>query len=141
MSIRHGVAGGAGAAAAGEPDPLPRGATPGILPSALRASLRLFKIAPDDFVTLNSPWRGAITPGRQGRRIGVQPDGAVPSVPERRAAMASPQYGAGCMLIGLLGVGAEYGILMPYSHVLESKAEGQGRPSGCNRTSIAATFD
>ena len=36
--------------------------TPGILPSALRASLRLFKIAPGDFVASNSKYRALVTP-------------------------------------------------------------------------------
>ena len=38
-------------------------------------------------------------------------------------AIASPQSGTGQTLMGLLGVGAEYGILMPYSRVQESEAD------------------
>jgi predicted Zn-dependent protease len=38
-------------------------------------------------------------------------------------AIASPQSATGQSLMGLLGVGAEYGILMPYSRVQESEAD------------------
>jgi predicted Zn-dependent protease len=38
-------------------------------------------------------------------------------------AIASPQTGTGQTLMGLLGVGAEYGILLPYSRVQESEAD------------------
>jgi len=38
-------------------------------------------------------------------------------------AIASPQSGTGQTLMGLLGVGAEYGILLPYSRVQESEAD------------------
>ena len=38
-------------------------------------------------------------------------------------AIASPSSGTGQTLMGLLGVGAEYGILMPYSRVQESEAD------------------
>jgi predicted Zn-dependent protease len=41
-------------------------------------------------------------------------------------ALASPQSGTGRTLMGLLGVGAEYGILMPYSRVQESEADRLG---------------
>ena len=38
-------------------------------------------------------------------------------------AVASPQSGTGQTLMGLLGVGAEYGILLPYSRIQESEAD------------------
>jgi len=38
-------------------------------------------------------------------------------------AVASPQSATGQTLMGLLGVGAEYGILLPYSRVQESEAD------------------
>ena len=38
-------------------------------------------------------------------------------------AIASPQSATGQTLMGLLGVGAEYGILLPYSRVQESEAD------------------
>ena len=38
-------------------------------------------------------------------------------------AIASPQTGTGQTLMGLLGVGAEYGILLPYGRVQESEAD------------------
>lgn len=38
-------------------------------------------------------------------------------------AIASPQSGTGQTLMGLLGVGAEYGILLPYGRVQESEAD------------------
>ena len=38
-------------------------------------------------------------------------------------AIASPQTGTGQTLMGLLGVGAEYGILLPYSRIQESEAD------------------
>jgi predicted Zn-dependent protease len=41
-------------------------------------------------------------------------------------AIASPQSGTGQTLMGLLGVGAEYGILMPYSRIQESEADTLG---------------
>jgi predicted Zn-dependent protease len=41
-------------------------------------------------------------------------------------AIASPQTGTGQTLMGLLGVGAEYGILMPYSRIQESEADTLG---------------
>jgi predicted Zn-dependent protease len=42
------------------------------------------------------------------------------------SAIASPQSGTGQTLMGLLGVGAQYGILMPYSRVQESEADIHG---------------
>ena len=39
------------------------------------------------------------------------------------SAVASPQSGAGQSLMGMLGVGAQYGILMPFSRVQESEAD------------------
>jgi predicted Zn-dependent protease len=39
------------------------------------------------------------------------------------SAMASPSSGAGQSMMGLLGVGAQYGILMPYSRIQESEAD------------------
>lgn len=39
------------------------------------------------------------------------------------SAIASPQTGTGQTLMGLLGVGAEYGILLPYNRVQESEAD------------------
>lgn len=41
-------------------------------------------------------------------------------------ALSSPQTGTGRTLMGLLGVGAEYGIMMPYSRVQESEADRLG---------------
>ncbi len=41
-------------------------------------------------------------------------------------ALASPQSGTGQSLMGLLGVGAQYGILMPYSRIQESEADQLG---------------
>jgi predicted Zn-dependent protease len=38
-------------------------------------------------------------------------------------ALASPQSGTGQTVMGLLGVGAQYGILMPYSRIQESEAD------------------
>ncbi|MGB5440670.1 MAG: M48 family metallopeptidase [Gammaproteobacteria bacterium] len=38
-------------------------------------------------------------------------------------AIASPQTGTGQTLMGLLGVGAEYGVLLPYSRIQESEAD------------------
>ncbi len=38
-------------------------------------------------------------------------------------AIANPQSGTGRSLMGLLGVGAQYGILLPYSRVQESEAD------------------
>jgi predicted Zn-dependent protease len=38
-------------------------------------------------------------------------------------AIASPQSGTGQTLMGLLGVGAQYGVLMPYSRIQESEAD------------------
>jgi predicted Zn-dependent protease len=38
-------------------------------------------------------------------------------------AMANPQSGTGQTLMGLLGVGAQYGVLMPYSRIQESEAD------------------
>ena len=38
-------------------------------------------------------------------------------------ALASPHSGAGQSLMGILGVGAQYGILMPYSRIQESEAD------------------
>jgi predicted Zn-dependent protease len=38
-------------------------------------------------------------------------------------AIASPQSATGQTLMGLLGVGAEYGILLPYSRIHESEAD------------------
>jgi len=42
------------------------------------------------------------------------------------SAMASPRSGAGQSVMGLLGVGAQYGILMPYSRIQESEADQLG---------------
>jgi predicted Zn-dependent protease len=42
------------------------------------------------------------------------------------AALSSPQTGTGQTLMGLLGVGAQYGILMPYSRVQEAEADRLG---------------
>ena len=42
------------------------------------------------------------------------------------SAMASPRSGAGQSMMGLLGVGAQYGILMPYSRIQESEADQYG---------------
>jgi predicted Zn-dependent protease len=39
------------------------------------------------------------------------------------SALASPHSGTGQSLMGLLGVGAQYGILMPYSRIQESEAD------------------
>jgi len=39
------------------------------------------------------------------------------------SAVASPQTGTGKTLMGLLGVGAQYGILLPYTRVQESEAD------------------
>ena len=41
-------------------------------------------------------------------------------------ALASPHSGTGQSLMGLLGVGAQYGILMPYSRIQESEADQVG---------------
>jgi predicted Zn-dependent protease len=41
-------------------------------------------------------------------------------------AIASPQSATGQTLMGLLGVGAQYGVLMPYSRVQESEADIMG---------------
>jgi len=41
-------------------------------------------------------------------------------------ALASPHSGAGQSLMGVLGVGAQYGILMPYSRIQESEADQLG---------------
>lgn len=38
-------------------------------------------------------------------------------------AIASPESGTGQTLMGLLGVGAQYGVLMPYSRIQESEAD------------------
>ena len=61
-------------------------------------------------------------------------------------ALASPQSATGQTLMGLLGVGAEYGILMPYSRVQESEADilgldlmAQGRASIRARASICGS--
>ena len=42
------------------------------------------------------------------------------------SAIASPQTGTGKTLMGMLGVGAQYGILMPFSRVQESEADQYG---------------
>ncbi|MFV1973102.1 MAG: M48 family metallopeptidase [Thiohalobacterales bacterium] len=42
------------------------------------------------------------------------------------SAIASPQSGAGQSMMGMLGVGAQYGILMPYSRIQESEADMYG---------------
>ena len=42
------------------------------------------------------------------------------------SAVASPQSGTGKALMGALGVGAQYGILMPFSRVQESEADQYG---------------
>jgi len=41
-------------------------------------------------------------------------------------ALSNPQTGTGRTLMGLLGVGAQYGILMPYSRIQESEADRLG---------------
>jgi len=41
-------------------------------------------------------------------------------------AIANPQSGTGQTLMGLLGVGAQYGVLMPYSRIQESEADTMG---------------
>jgi len=41
-------------------------------------------------------------------------------------AIASPQSGTGQTLMGLLGVGAQYGVLLPYSRIQESEADMMG---------------
>ncbi|MFW2440898.1 MAG: M48 family metallopeptidase [Arenicellales bacterium] len=41
-------------------------------------------------------------------------------------ALSNPQTGTGRSLMGLLGVGAQYGILMPYSRVQEAEADRLG---------------
>jgi predicted Zn-dependent protease len=41
-------------------------------------------------------------------------------------AVANPQSGTGQTLMGLLGVGAQYGVLMPYSRIQESEADIMG---------------
>jgi predicted Zn-dependent protease len=41
-------------------------------------------------------------------------------------AIANPQSGTGQTLMGLLGVGAQYGVLMPYSRIQESEADIMG---------------
>ena len=41
-------------------------------------------------------------------------------------AIASPQSGAGQSMMGMLGVGAQFGILMPFSRVQESEADMHG---------------
>jgi len=41
-------------------------------------------------------------------------------------ALSNPQTGTGRTLMGLLGVGAQYGILMPYSRVQEAEADRVG---------------
>jgi hypothetical protein len=46
---------------------LSRGIIPGVLPSTLRASLELFKIAPGDFVAPNSKHRVDVTPAKRGK--------------------------------------------------------------------------
>jgi len=51
----------------GQPHSIPRRFTPGVLPCALRASLRLFKIAPGDFVAPNSKHRIQVTPSGRGK--------------------------------------------------------------------------
>ena len=38
-------------------------------------------------------------------------------------ALANPQSGTGQTLMGLLGVGAQYGVLLPYSRIQESEAD------------------
>jgi predicted Zn-dependent protease len=38
-------------------------------------------------------------------------------------AVASPQTGTGKTLMGLLGVGAQYGVLLPYTRLQESEAD------------------
>jgi predicted Zn-dependent protease len=42
------------------------------------------------------------------------------------SALSNPQTGTGRTLMGLLGVGAQYGILMPYSRIQESEADRLG---------------
>jgi predicted Zn-dependent protease len=41
-------------------------------------------------------------------------------------AIANPQSGTGQTLMGLLGVGAQYGVLLPYSRIQESEADMMG---------------
>jgi predicted Zn-dependent protease len=41
-------------------------------------------------------------------------------------AIANPQSGTGQTLMGLLGVGAQYGVLLPYSRIQESEADTMG---------------
>ena len=74
-------------------DPFLRRVTPGILPYALRASLRLFKIAPGDFVAPKSKHRARVTPARRGKgRMPKRPDEAQDPTPtERRASMTWAQ--------------------------------------------------
>ncbi|PLY13688.1 MAG: hypothetical protein C0631_13425 [Sedimenticola sp.] len=47
--------------------PYPRRIIPGDLPSTLRASLKLFKIAPGDFVAPNSKHRVDVTLAKRGK--------------------------------------------------------------------------
>jgi hypothetical protein len=56
-----------GAKTQSQSDTIPWCITPGILPSAIRASLRLFKIAPGDFVAPNSKHRALVTPAKRGK--------------------------------------------------------------------------
>jgi len=67
LPICHRQTGRPGAEAQSQSDALSRCITPGILPSALRASLRLFKIAPGDFVAPNSKQRALVTPAKRGK--------------------------------------------------------------------------
>jgi hypothetical protein len=87
LPICHRPAGGAGAQAPGEPHPLPWRLTPGTLPSALRASLRLFKIAPGDFFAPNSHAREQVTPARRGRPASAHRAEEPRTEAERRGAM------------------------------------------------------
>ena len=91
LPIGHRPAGGAGAETAGESHPLSRGVTPGILPSALRASLRLFKIAPGDLVAPNSHARAQVTPAKRGQRASLPPEKEPRTEAERRGAMTWAQ--------------------------------------------------
>jgi hypothetical protein len=62
LPIAHRPPGRAGAPSAQSPHSVPRPATPGVLPYALRASLRLFKIAPGDFLAPNARHRRLVVP-------------------------------------------------------------------------------
>ena len=67
--------------------------SPGILPYALRASLRPFKIAPGDFVAPNSRYRGRVTKAKRctGGRHCTREGPEEPTPAERRASMSWAQ--------------------------------------------------